>query len=84
MTTTPRETVRQTVADLLRQHGQDPAVADDASLFDSGRLDSMSAVKIMLKLEADFGLDLGDPDFDIARLDTIDDIVAMLDALAPA
>jgi acyl carrier protein len=55
-----------------------PAAADGDSLFTSGRLDSMAAVEVMMLLESDFGLDLADADFDIAKLDTLRDLEAML------
>jgi acyl carrier protein len=55
-------------------------VADTASLFTSGLLDSMAAVEVMMLLESDFGIDLSDADFDISRLDTLADLEAMVSA----
>jgi acyl carrier protein len=55
-------------------------VADKASLFTSGLLDSMAAVEVMMLLESDYGIDLSDADFDISRLDTLADLEAMVSA----
>lgn len=53
-------------------------VADTASLFTSGLLDSMAAVEVMMMLESEFGIDLSDADFDISKLDTIADLEALV------
>ncbi|MAY60886.1 MAG: hypothetical protein CML29_01630 [Rhizobiales bacterium] len=74
MTATIIETVRRTVTDLLAERGMPIQIDDGESLFDSGKLDSMAAVNIMMKLEADFGIDLSDPDFDISQIDSVEGI----------
>ena len=71
--------IRQIVQDLLRKKGQSVDIGDTDSLFDSGYLDSMSALNVMMTLEADFGVDLSDPDFDISSIDTIADIVSLVE-----
>ncbi len=70
-------TLRDLINGKLAERGQ-PAAGDHDSLFTSGRLDSMAAVEVMMMLESTFGLDLSDADFDIAKLDTLADIEAML------
>ena len=52
-------------------------IADSDPLFTSGLLDSLAATELMVHLEAEHGVDLADPDFDIAKLDTIGDLEAM-------
>ena len=71
-------TIRQFVEEMLRERGKPTAFADTDPLFTSGLLDSLAATELMLHLEAEHGLDLADPDFDIARLDTIEDLNGML------
>lgn len=82
MTSVHTETVRNTIAKMLVERGQDAHFEDDESLFDSGRLDSIAAVNILLALENEYGVDLSDPDFDIAQIDTLQEIRSLLSAQA--
>lgn len=74
MTSVNIDTVRNTIAEMLVARDQDAHFEDDESLFDSGRLDSIAAVSLLLSLETDFGVDLSDPDFDISQIDTLQEI----------
>jgi len=74
MTDPKLDLLRRTISDMLARRGQSPEFADQDSLFDSGRLDSASAVSILLELESVFGIDLGDPDFDISQIDSFAEI----------
>lgn len=76
--------VRAALSDLLIERGQLPHFGDTDSLFDSGRLDSLAAVKLLMMLESEFGLDLGDPDFEIARIDNLAAILDLVGEGAPA
>ncbi|MCY0149671.1 phosphopantetheine-binding protein [Hoeflea sp. G2-23] len=78
MTTTISETVRTTIVDLLEARGQDTQIGDNESLFDSGRLDSVAAVNVLLTLESEFGVDLSDPDFDMSQIDTLQEISTLV------
>lgn len=78
MTLEKSDTVRNTITEMLVERDQDPHFADDESLFDSGRLDSIAAVNILLVLETDYGVDLSDPDFDISQIDTLQQIVELV------
>ncbi|MCX7339304.1 MAG: acyl carrier protein [Hyphomicrobiales bacterium] len=69
--------LRQTVLAMLVERGFEGPIAPDASLFFSGKLDSLSATEIMIIIERDFGVDLSDPDFDITQLDTLAQIEAV-------
>lgn len=74
--------LRQSISDMLVNRGQPAEFADTESLFDSGRLDSMSAVNLLLELETAFDLDLSDPDFDISQIDTFAEIRQLVSAPA--
>lgn len=69
--------IRNAVFELLAARGQ-AEVGNDEPLFTSGRLDSLAAVELMMVLERDFGVDLSDPDFDVSRLDTLNDLEAFV------
>ncbi len=72
------KSVRKFVETLLSERGKSADFSDSDALFTSGLLDSMAATELMIYLETEFGLDLADPDFDISRLDTIDDLKGLL------
>jgi acyl carrier protein len=74
----PRTTVRPALLALLGERGYTEPVRDDQSLFFSGLLDSLAATEVMMMLESDHGIDLADADFDIARLDTIAELDALI------
>lgn len=75
MSSTP--SLRAMIMSKLAERGH-PPVGDHDSLFTSGRLDSMAAVDVMMVLEGTYGLDLSDADFDIAKLDTLADLDALV------
>lgn len=75
MSATP--SVRDLITSKLAERGH-PPVGDHESLFTSGILDSMAAVEVMMMLEGTYGLDLSDADFDIAKLDTLGDLDALV------
>ena len=77
-----RPDIRAVMQGLLDAKGVAGPVADTDSLFVSGRLDSLAATEVLMVLETDFGIDLADADFDIARLDTIADLEALVAAKA--
>ncbi|MBW3096552.1 acyl carrier protein [Pseudohoeflea coraliihabitans] len=78
MTSVNIETVRGTIAEMLAARDQEADFADDESLFDSGRLDSIAAVNLLLALENDYGVDLSDPDFNVSQIDTLQEIVQLV------
>lgn len=73
MTQNPRNRIREFLDNLC--HG---IVRDNEPLFSSGRVSSLGAIQLMLFLEEQFGLDTADPDFDVAMLDSIDEIMVLL------
>lgn len=70
--------IRNSISEILIDRGQSPEFDDDESLFDSGKLDSLAAVKLLMTLEAGFDIDLSDPDFEIARIDSLSAIVELV------
>lgn len=78
MTTATASRIRATLEDLLARRGHRGPVSDTDSLFVSGRLDSLAATEVLMLLESDFGIDLADADFDIARIDTIADLEGLV------
>jgi acyl carrier protein len=62
------------VVELLAERGDHAPVTGADSLFLSGRLDSLAATQVMMMLETEYGIDLADADFDITRLDTLDEL----------
>jgi acyl carrier protein len=69
-----KEDIRHLVEKLLAANGDDDPVRDNESLLNSGRLQSIDAVEIVVFLEADFGIDFADIGFDRESIDTIDAI----------
>lgn len=76
--------VRETISKVLVDRGQAAEFDDKESLFDSGKLDSLAAVSLLMTLESEFGIDLSDPDFDIAQIDTFAAIVDLVEDSAMA
>lgn len=81
MTSSP--SLRDFIKSKLAERGQ-ALVGDHDSLFTSGRLDSLAAVEVMMILEGTLGLDLSDADFDIAKLDTLAELDALVASLNKA
>lgn len=72
--------LREAIVAILAERGHTGPIGDDESLFLSGRLDSVAAMEVLMLLEQEYGIDLSDADFDIARLDTL----ASIETLAAA
>ncbi|MEP3301421.1 MAG: phosphopantetheine-binding protein [Hoeflea sp.] len=78
MTSVNIDTVRNTISQMLVARDQDASFEDSESLFDSGRLDSIAAVSLLLTLETDYGVDLSDPDFNVSQIDTLQEISTLI------
>ena len=76
------DNLRQLISEMLVGRGLPPEFTAQDSLFDSGRLDSVCAVNILMELESAFGIDLADPDFDVSQIDTLEDISQLVSATA--
>ena len=71
-----RSQMRSYVTQRLRMHSDLAPLRDEDLLFSSGRLDSLDAVEIIARLEADYGINFYEINFDLTLLDSI---VAMAD-----
>ena len=72
---------------ISREFVRDPALlplADDASLLDSGILDSLSLLRLKAFLEERFGITMGDADLLPENFATVNTICAYLRAREPA
>jgi len=72
-----RTEIREFVKGLLTRIGDDGLLEDRDSLFQSGRLQSIDAVEIVVFLEEDFGVDFGQVGFENDRIDSIDAIYSL-------
>ncbi|WP_233836448.1 acyl carrier protein [Paraburkholderia sp. ZP32-5] len=70
--------IRAFVANALRDRGDNDELADDESLFISGRLDSLSMLMLVSNLEAEFDIDFATFDFDVNLIDSVDEIAALV------
>ena len=76
----PTAVVRNFLHKLLAREGESQPFADSDSLLLSGRLQSVDGVEIVVFLEEKFGLDFADLGFDLAKIDSVNSIVALIDA----
>jgi acyl carrier protein len=70
--------IRAFVVNALRDRGDNSKLADDDSLFISGRLDSLSMLMLVSNLEAEFDIDFATFDFDVSLIDSVDEIAALV------
>jgi acyl carrier protein len=74
-----RERVREYLLKILRENKDDVgSLSDGDSLVLSGRLNSLDVVDLLTFLEAAFNFEIDPIDFDQAKFDSVDRIVAML------
>lgn len=69
--------IRKVILDSLAQRGLGP-VGEKDSLFATGLLDSLAATEVLVALEAGYGIDLADEDFDILEIDTLAGIETLI------
>ncbi|WP_338215409.1 D-alanine--poly(phosphoribitol) ligase subunit DltC [Lacticaseibacillus salsurivasis] len=74
-----KETVLAILNDLT---GEDFAANLDENLFDSGLLDSMDTVQLLLELQSQLGVDVPVSEFDRSQWDTPAKIIAKASATA--
>jgi acyl carrier protein len=80
MDETKKQVLRTFAREALRNHGDHDELADDESLFVSGRLDSFSMMNLVMYLEKTFGLDFADFEFDVTLLDSLNEIEKLVDS----
>jgi acyl carrier protein len=82
----PRHAVRAFIVENLFL-GTDDGFGDDASLLDTGALDSTAAMELVAFLEKEFGIKIADAEINPDNLETVSRIVALIErktASAPA
>ncbi|MGE0763684.1 MAG: acyl carrier protein [Bdellovibrionales bacterium] len=70
--------IREVIQELMNDNNQTPSFSDSDSLFVSGRLDSMAAVKLILRLEKEFGLTTQKSVQELMDIDTVERIRGLL------
>lgn len=78
MSLVENERLRAIVAGLLAERGDTQPFSDTESLFLSGRLDSMAATNLIISIEAEFGVEVGGPDFDVSMLDSVQELGSLV------
>ena len=75
-----REQLREYVTKILRENKDDTAAVNDSdSLVLSGRLSSLDVVDVITFLESAFNYSMDVNDFDLAKFDTVDQMVALVE-----
>ena len=82
METNARSDLRAFLSASLAAASDTRAFSDDASLFISGRLDSLTMTRLVMFLEETFGIDFADVEFDVELIDSVDAIAGLLDEAA--
>jgi acyl carrier protein len=75
-----RAKLRTYLQDALQLHGDTQELADNDSLFLSGRLDSFSMMNLILFLETAFSLTFSDLEFEVEKVDSLNAIAALVHA----
>jgi len=68
------------MAELLEQKGDRDPFTDSSSLLNSGRIDSMDVVDILLFLERKFGVRIDSGKFKKSQIDSVDAIATLVGA----
>lgn len=84
MDASKKQNLREFLKKTLEKHGDHGSLADDESLFVSGRLDSFSMMNLVMYLEEAFGLDFSDFEFDVSLVDSTNDIEALVNSMQGA
>lgn len=71
--------IREFLGELLREHDDHAGFDDAESLIESGRLDSLAVVNLVQFLESAFDVDFDKVEFDPQRLDSVDELCALID-----
>ncbi|WP_125579866.1 D-alanine--poly(phosphoribitol) ligase subunit DltC [Levilactobacillus cerevisiae] len=75
--------IKATVLGILNDlTGNDVSGAMDDNLFDSGLMDSMGSVQLLLQLQGDLGINVPVSEFERSEWDTPNKIIAKVESLA--
>lgn len=77
---TKKQKLRDFFRDSLNKHGDHDDLADDESAFLSGRLDSFTMMNLVMFLEETFGIVFSDLEFDVERVDSVNEIEAFINS----
>lgn len=73
---------RQAVVAILKElTGTDVSNNLDDNLFDSGMIDSMATVEMLLELQEKFGIDVPVSEFDRSEWDTPNKVIAKVESM---
>jgi acyl carrier protein len=76
---TDKDTIRRFVVEELQWTGSADELTDDASLIDSGVIDSLGIVKTISFLESTFGIKVREDELMPRNFETIDSIAAFVE-----
>lgn len=71
--------IRAFLGELLREHDDHGPFEDAESLIETGRLDSLAVVNLVVFLESAFDVDFDKVEFDPQRLGSVDEIVSVIE-----
>lgn len=74
-----RQAIRKFMENLLSQKGDRAAFSDNEQLIARGRLQSIDTLEMVVFLEEKFGIDFGEMGFDQNQVESIDNILALID-----
>jgi acyl carrier protein len=75
-----KQKIRAYFLEIFKQQSDDQSLADNDSLFVSGRLDSFSMMMFVMYLEKEFGIDFAAIDFDVNLIDSLSEIELLIDS----
>lgn len=78
MVANPRDKIVAYVRELLAEHDDHAPFGAAESLIRSGRLDSLAVVRLVSFLEGEFAVDFTRVEFDPQRLDSVNEIVEIV------
>lgn len=74
-----RDAIRELLKGLLLSKGESAEFGDADSLLLSGRLQSIDAIEIALFIEREYSIDFSAIGFDQTQIDSVDEIVALIE-----
>jgi acyl carrier protein len=75
-----KQKIRDYFLNTLKQQSDNQSLADNDSLFVSGRLDSFSMMMFVMFLEKEFEIDFAALDFDVNLIDSLYEIELFIDS----
>ncbi|NBX88901.1 MAG: acyl carrier protein [Betaproteobacteria bacterium] len=75
-----KQKIREFFLETLKQNSDAQPLADNDSLFVSGRLDSFSMMMFVMHLEKEFGIDFTAIDFDVNLIDSLNEIELFIES----